>query len=156
MDKRRIREEILGKLAAEARTLAAAARQAHEAATHEDNRARSKYETLALEASYIAQGQANRARELAEAVKLYERLELARFSDQTPVALSALVTFVEPGGKAGIVFLGPDQGGLKVSVDGTEVVVITEASPLGQALLGLTCDDEFSFRGKRCLITGVE
>jgi len=156
MDKRRIRDAILEKLRQEARTLAAAARQAHEAATHEDNKARSKYETLALEASYIAQGQANRALELAGAVQLYERLVLSAFTGETPIALSALVTFVEPGGKTGTVFLGPDQGGLKVIVDGTEVVVITEASPLGQALLGQTCDDEFVFRGKRCAITDLE
>jgi len=156
MNKRRVRDAILEKLRAEATTLAEAARQAHEAATHEDNRARSKYETLALEASYIAHGQANRAAELAAAVKLYERLELARFSDATPIALTALITFEEPGEKISRVFLGPDQGGVKVTVDGVEVVVITEASPLGQALLGLSCDDEFTFRNKKCVITDVE
>ncbi len=156
MDKRRILDAILERLTAEARTLAQAAMTAHQAATHEDNKARSKYETLALEASYIAQGQANRAAELAAAVKLYERLEPVPFLAETPVGTGALVTFEEAGGKVSCVFLGPDQGGLKVIVDGVEVVVITEASPLGQSLLGLTTDDEFAFRGKKCLITAVE
>ncbi|MBU1069074.1 GreA/GreB family elongation factor [Myxococcota bacterium] len=149
-------DAILEKLAAEAKTLAQAAMTAHQAATHEDNKARSKYETLALEASYIAQGQANRAAELAAAVKLYERLEPVPFLAETPIAPGALVTFDETGGRTGRVFLGPDQGGLKVTVDGVEVVVITEPSPLGQALLGLTLDEEFVFRGKKCLITAVE
>ncbi|MBU1243511.1 transcription elongation factor GreAB [Myxococcota bacterium] len=149
-------DAILEKLAVEAKTLAQAAMTAHQAATHEDNKARSKYETLALEASYIAQGQANRAAELAAAVKLYERLEPVPFLAETPISPGALVTFDETGGRIGRVFLGPDQGGLKVTVDGLEVVVITEPSPLGQALLGLTLDEEFVFRGKKCLITSVE
>jgi transcription elongation GreA/GreB family factor len=156
MDKRRIRDAILEKLATEARTLAAAAQKAHEAATHEDNRARSKYETLAVEASYIAHGQANRAAELAAAVRLYERWEPVAFAADSLIASGALVTFEEPGGRTCVVFLGPDQGGLKVCVEDTEVVVVTEASPLGQALQGLSCDDEFVFRKKTCVITGVE
>ncbi|MBU1239126.1 transcription elongation factor GreAB [Myxococcota bacterium] len=150
-----MREAIVEKIRQEAATLAEAARSAHAAATHEENKARSKYETLALEASYIAQGQANRAQELRDALRRYELLELLPFAEGSPIEVTALVTYEDSAGLRRVVFLGPEQGGLRVQVDGTEVVVITGSSPLAQALLGQTLDDEFTFRGKECHITGV-
>ena len=45
--------------------------QAHAAATHEECQPDNKYDTTALEASYLAQGQANRAQEIRQGLEAY-------------------------------------------------------------------------------------
>ncbi len=143
MNKTELLQQIIQHLEADYALLLQAAKSSHAAATHEDNVPDSKYETLALEASYIAQGQANRAQEIKLALQDYRKLILQRFSDETPVRLSALVHLEDADGKLRQVFLGPGAGGLKLNLAGTEVMVITPDSPLGEQLIGLQIGDSF-------------
>jgi hypothetical protein len=91
-----------------------AAKTAHEASTHEENIPDNKYETLALEASYVAQGQANRAQEIKRALATYKQLTLRRFDDDSAIGLTALVTLTGDNGTTRTVFIGPLEGGMKV------------------------------------------
>ena len=120
-----------------------AALKAHEASTHEENIPDNKYETLALEASYLAQGQANRAQEIRRALETYKQLALQDFDDTSAIGLTALVTMSCDDGTARTVFIGPLEGGMKVMdrLTGTEIVVITPASPLGRDLIGKSAGD---------------
>lgn len=113
-----------------------AALAAHEASTHEENIPDNKYETLALEASYVAQGQANRAQELRRALETYKQLTLQEFDDSGSIGLTALVTLTCADDTSRTVFIGPLEGGMKVMLEQTEIVVITPASPLGRDLIG--------------------
>lgn len=61
MDKLLLRQQVLGRLAEDLLRVEQAAQIAHEAATHEENIAENKYDTLGLEAAYLATGQARRA-----------------------------------------------------------------------------------------------
>lgn len=120
-----------------------AALTAHEASTHEENIPDNKYETLALEASYVAQGQANRAQEIRRALETYRQLALQPFDDRSAIGLTALVTLTGEDNASRMVFVGPLEGGMKL-VDpqtGTEIVVITPASPLGSELIGCHVGD---------------
>jgi len=156
MNKERLKQLLVERLQIEVDTLTGAAQQAHAAATHEENQPRSKYETLALEASYIAQGQANRAQELRDALLRYELLELLTYSDATPIGVTALVTLEEASGRRRTLFVGPAAGGMRVELDGTEVVVVTPDAPLALAIEGLSTDDEFDFNGRAYTITWVQ
>ena len=118
-----------------------AAKSAHEASIHEENIPDNKYDTLSLEASYVAQGQANRAQELKRALYAYQNLTLRQFPEQAPIRLSALVTLESEDGETRTLFIGPLEGGLKLSVEELEIVVITAASPLGNDLLGKRTGD---------------
>lgn len=117
---------------------------AHEASTHEENIPDNKYETLALEASYLAQGQANRARELRLALEAYKQLQLKAYDDDTPIGLTALVTLEADDADTRRVFIGPLEGGMKLTLPGgtDEIVVITPASPLGRVLIGAAVGEE--------------
>src|SRR5512138_3585012 len=121
MNKEQIRTQIVAALAANLATLFRAARTAHEAATHEECLPDNKYDTTALEASYIAQGQANRAREIRRALECYRTLSLQAFDDDTPIRLTALVDLEDEDSNRRTVFLGPEAGGLRLAVDGREV-----------------------------------
>jgi transcription elongation GreA/GreB family factor len=142
MIKEQLLQRIISALAADLAVLHTAARAAHEAATHEECIPDNKYDTTALEASYIAQGQANRAQDIRRALETYRALELRDFDDNTPIRLGALVTLEDEDGNRRRFFLGPEAGGLKI-VDGEdEIVVITPQAPLGRTLIGRLCGDE--------------
>jgi len=142
MSKELIIKEIIRMLSANLTVLSTASRASHAAATHAECLPDNKYDTTALEASYIAQGQANRAQEIRVALECYRTLTLHVFDDETPIRLTALVILEDTGGDVRRFFLGPQAGGMKIGDEGGEVVVITPGSPLGRSLLGLRCGDE--------------
>ena len=141
MNKARILDLIIEQLARDLEVLFSAAKTAHEAATHEENAPDNKYDTLSLEASYVAQGQANRAQEIKVALEAYKNLLLRHFEGDSPIRLGALVSLEASDFAAKNVFIGPLEGGLKVQQGGIEVVVITPGSPLGKGLIGKVVGD---------------
>ncbi len=142
MTKIELIQEIITALGADLAVLSTAAKAAHAAATHAECLPDNKYDTTALEASYIAQGQANRAQEIRVALESYRTLTLHAFDDDTPVRLTALVTLEDGEGNVKQFFLGPQAGGMKIAAGSGEIVVITPGSPLGRSLLGLRTGDE--------------
>ena len=142
MTKEHIIKDIIALLSADLMVSSTAAKAAHTAATHSECLPDNKYDTTALEASYIAQGQANRAQEIRVSLECYRNLTLYDFDDDMPIRLTALVTLEGDDGSVRRLFLGPQAGGMKVGGGYGEVVVITPGSPLGRSLLGLRCGDE--------------
>jgi transcription elongation GreA/GreB family factor len=144
MNKTHIHQLIIEQLTHDLAVQFNAAVAAHEASTHEENIPDNKYETLALEASYVAQGQANRAQEIRRALEYYKQLTLQDFDETSAIGLSALVTLTSDDDVTRTVFIGPLEGGMKV-VDHqskAEIVVITPASPLGRDLIGKTVGEQ--------------
>lgn len=129
------------RLAADLAVFSIAAKTAHAASIHEENIPDNKYDTLSLEASYVAQGQANRAQELKGALHAYQTLALQQFAGDAAIRLTALVTLEAEDGEVRLVFIGPQEGGLKLHLNDEEVLVITPGSPLGTALIGKSVGD---------------
>ena len=147
MHKDALIQKIITSLTTDLNTLTVAAKTAHAAATHSECLPDNKYDTTGLEASYIAQGQANRAQDIRQSLDRYKKLITRDFDYETPIRLTALVTMEDDCGNHRRVFLGPDAGGLKLVDAGEECVVITPESPLGRALLGKVCGDEVETGG---------
>jgi len=141
MDKSHLLQLIIAQLNHDLSVQFNAALAAHEASTHEENIPDNKYETLALEASYVAQGQANRAQEIRRALEVYKQLTLQHFDDSSAIGLTALVTLSDANDNARTLFIGPLEGGMKLVLQQTEIVVITPASPLGRDLIGKSTGD---------------
>ena len=135
MDKAALRRAILAQLEAELATLTAAAHDAHAEATDEENRAEDKYDMRSQSAAYLAAGQAKLATELGAAIGAYQSLALPPFGPEDAIATGALVT-LEARGQPTLYFLGPQRGGLEITVAGMTVLVMTAASPLGRQLTG--------------------
>lgn len=142
MNKENVLHKIIAALTIDLNTLTDAAKAAHAAATHVECLPDNKYDTTGLEASYIAQGQANRAQEIRCCLDIYRNLVIRDFDDEEPIRLTALVTLEADDGTCKQVFLGPEAGGLKIYFADQELIVITPMSPLGSALLGKVCGDE--------------
>ncbi|MBJ6725264.1 GreA/GreB family elongation factor [Geomonas sp. Red875] len=139
MTKAEIVQDIIDQLSADLDLFLRAAKSAHAAATHEECQPDNKYDTLALESSYVAQGQANRAQEIRESINIYRQLAVATESEV--VKLASLVTLEADNGSSRSVFIGPVEGGRKICHDGREIMVITPTSPLGKELLGKSVGD---------------
>ena len=142
MNKELLLNKIIALLTEDLKILTEAARTAHAAATHEECVPDNKYDTTGLEASYVAQGQANRAQDILHAFEAYKAMVLRFFDEEAAIGLTALVSLEDGEGNCRKVFLGPEAGGLKLIAGAAEYIVITPESPLGMALLGKVCDDE--------------
>lgn len=142
MRKTDLLDMIIATLCADHAMLTEAAKTAHAAATHVECLPDNKYDTTGLEASYIAQGQANRAQDIRRSLESYRNLNVRTFDEETPIRLTALITIEADDSSCRTVFLGPDAGGLKLVEGNTEYLVITPDSPLGRALLGKVCGDQ--------------
>ncbi|AUV85390.1 TPA: GreA/GreB family elongation factor [Vibrio campbellii] len=113
----------------------ASTQRAIDAATDEETVPEHKYDTLALEASYLAHGQAMRVQESEEELRQYRTLVLRDFVDAR-IAVGAYVELVDGNDVEKAFFIGPCSGGLTVEWQGKEVFVLTPKSPLGRALVG--------------------
>ena len=146
MNKPLLQQLIHERLQADLALAQRAAQSAHEAATHEENIAENKYDTLGLEASYLAAGQSRRVEEIRQALAAWEGLRLRSFDGAQGIQLGALVWLVDARGVEQCLLLGPDGAGLKVTLDAQQVRVISPRAPLGQRLLGCGPGDEIEIR----------
>ncbi|SDT41726.1 GreA/GreB family elongation factor [Pseudomonas asplenii] len=159
MDKQALHQRIIDTLAVNLDVLQRAAQTAYEAATHEENVAENKYDTLGLEASYLATGQARRTEEIRQALKACRELPLRPYDEAAGIQLGALLTLEAENGSEQQLFLAPDAAGLKVEWQAGSITVISPRSPLGQALLGKLEGDEVQIAvagvRQRYWVTGV-
>ncbi|HWD92779.1 MAG TPA: transcription elongation factor GreAB [Verrucomicrobiae bacterium] len=143
MNKTLLLKQIVARLNENLAVLERAARASHVEATHESSRAESKYDTRGLEAAYLAGGQARQAREILDAIKLYQSLPLRDFGPSELIDLTAVVK-LDADGSPALYFIGPKSGGLEVQFDGEEIVVVTPQSPMGQNLIGKKAGQRWS------------
>jgi hypothetical protein len=151
VDKTALVRALWEALAERQRTNEVAAKAAAEAATHEEAKPENDKDTRALEASYLAGAQASRARELEVVMNAIKFMPLKKFGPTDTIDASALV---ELSTKA-IYFIAPHGGGMKATVNGVAVTVITPDAPLGRALIGQGQDDEIDFNGRKLTIKAI-
>ncbi|ARU59054.1 transcription elongation factor [Oleiphilus messinensis] len=143
MNKESIILQIAVHLRNELQTVTDAANEARNTATHEESVPENKYDTFALEASYLADGLSRRVAELKSALGAYENTRFPDFTDR-PIAIGAMIRVgALDTDETRLYFLGSAGGGIKVDAEGELCQVLTATSPVGQKLLGLECGDEF-------------
>jgi len=135
MTKQEILERVRAQLRGQLARAVAASQEAREEATDEESRAESKYDTHAIEASYLAAGQAERAEELALAIQAFGVTEFPDFAPNAPIAVGALVA-VDFAGERVYYLLAAAAGGTSCEVDGHELTVLAPSAPLAAKLLG--------------------
>lgn len=136
MNKQKIIQTLLLQITEQYERAVSALANAHEAATGDDTKAESKYDTRGLEASYLAAGQASQADELREARALIEAFDFREFEMDEPIGPGALIEG-ELDDETVYFLLAPAGGGLVCETsDGESVTVLGPSSPLRQHLLG--------------------
>lgn len=142
MDKSLLLDKIVDELKTVHQTAIDAANRAYETATDEENAPEHEYDTLSLEASYLAEGQAHRVAECEADLALYAKLDIRDFSSQDPIGLGCLIHLADENDHDKYIFLGPAAGGMKLGFENIEVIIVTPSAPIGQALKGRHVDDE--------------
>ena len=86
MDKFLLQQQVLERLGEDLLQAEQAIRAAHETATHEENIAENKYDTLGLEAAYLATGQARRAEGIRQAMASWRQFRVSSAAEREIVA----------------------------------------------------------------------
>ena len=123
-------------------------RAAHETATHEENIAENKYDTLGLEAAYLATGQARRAEAIRQALANWRRFRPGPYDASKGIQLGALVCLRDANDQQQQLFLGPVGGSMQLGSGTQRVQVLSSEAPLGRAMLGKREGDEGDDRGR--------
>lgn len=126
---------IINELKQELNQAINAANEAHAAAVDDQSVAETQYDTLAIEASYLAEGQSRRVIELQAAINAYHILPLIDFDENKAIALTALAQLSKDSPNNHWFFMGPAAGGFRCELSEQYITVITPQSPMGLALL---------------------
>ena len=145
-DKSLLRQQVLARLAEDLLHVEQAARAAHETATHEENIAENKYDTLGLEAAYLASGQARRAAAIRQVMSDWRQFHPGAYDASKGIALGALVCLVDADERQQLLFLGLPGGSMALASGDQVVQVVSIDAPLGQAMLGKFEGDEVSIQ----------
>ena len=143
IDKNLLILQIIADLNSAIQTALAAADDARATATNKENVAENRYDTLGLEAAYLAHGQSERVMQLNAALEAFQNLTIAP-DDHSIVMIGSLVTLLDDSNAQRDVFIGPSAGGRVINFVSKQITIITQQSPLGFALAGATCGDEIS------------
>lgn len=154
MDKHALLDQLIQHLLADIDEHIKAAEHAHEAATHEQSKAETQYDTLGLEQAYLAHGQSERIDDLQQQIARLHHFDLRPFDEDDEIHLGALVELEErQSNKKLVVFLLPCAGGYTLE---PSIRTLTPDTPIAQAMIGFGIDDEFKLgNGQRYRITAV-
>ncbi|PSV21378.1 transcription elongation factor [Photobacterium leiognathi subsp. mandapamensis] len=142
MNKQMLLDGIQEKLTQTLQAATEAAMRAYNTATDDENVAENQYDTLALEASYLAHGQAQRVEECKADLVAYQKLQASLPQNFDSVLLGHIVTLVDEEDNMRWVFLGPTAGGVVLTLEGKSVTIVTPTSPFGDALIGREIGEE--------------
>jgi hypothetical protein len=136
LDKEALRIELIKQLVQQRDIAINAAGSAHNDATHEQSVAETQYDTVAIEAAYLAHGQSQRVAEFNAMINQIERLNLTVFDDCDEVDIGAIIELDNDF----CCWLLPVCGGYRL--DQNRIVVITPQSPIGNMLNELGLHDQ--------------
>lgn len=142
-NKTQLLEKIIETLEALYQDAFNAAMRAYDTATDNENEAENKYDTLGLEAAYLAQGQSKRVIECEADLNTFKKFIKIESKANKNIQLGSLIFLIDNNDQPLIVFLGPAAGGVKININKEIITIITPSSPLGSALIGRFIDEEF-------------
>lgn len=111
-------------------------------ATDQEFKAESKYDTRALEASYLASAEAKRVEELRLEIQILEEVDVNASKKLGEISIGALAELLHKGQNRKY-FLIPTAGGTLLNVEGEAVLVVSVFSPIGDAMMGLKVGEHF-------------
>jgi hypothetical protein len=139
INKKSILLKLIETLNAELLEVEAAAKSTRELASADDLKSEGKYDTRAIEASYLAGAQQKRVDEIKIDIQMLEEIEVG-LTLKTQLGSLALIEYK---GMQRYYFLTSTSGGTMLTVDEHPILVISVFSPLGNEALGLIAGESF-------------
>ncbi len=135
------------------KVLKSALAEASESANGDETKSEGKYDTRAVEASYLAQAQDQQINQMKEDAEIFRNFEPPEYTISDQISLGALVE-TNDAGEIRFYYLAPSGGGFVTQFLGCELTVITPESRLYQALLEKKMGD--TLEEPPLMITGIE
>ncbi len=139
LDKKLIVSQLIEHLEADLKSLEEVAHSAKEYVTDGDVKPEGKYDTRAIEASYLAGAQEKRVEEIKLDIQMLKDLEL----HPTKTAQLGSLVKINYNKEDRFYFITSTAGGSIVNLNGSSILVISVFSPIGNAILNLEADDTF-------------
>jgi len=143
VNKQNLLKQLLEHLQQEIDATMAAVNEAHALASHEQSKPENQYDTLALEAAYLAHGQSERIAELQRQVLLLNHFDFVDYDENSRIAVGALVFIEDENNESQWLWLLPIAGGIVLKSGDLLVRTITPEAPLAKKLVGNYIDEEF-------------
>lgn len=140
MSKQEIVQQLTVLLQQQLTTMSAAAKAAHAASTGEQAKAEGKYDTRGLEASYLADAQAEQCQKLTHSLHVFQSFAVEDLPEGAAVEAGAIVE-TELDGVISYYFLTPCAGGNTIPYEDCELTTVSAESQLYQKLLGRKTGD---------------
>ncbi|WP_448567141.1 hypothetical protein [Thalassotalea ganghwensis] len=142
MDKQALVNQLIKHLEEELAVAIQAANDARAASTDEQSVAETQYDTLAIEAGYLAEGQAKRAQQLKIDIEAIKSLPTRALSEDEAITLGALVQLHNDANNYLWYLIAPAGAGYSTMLGDDQITFITPKSPLGQQLVDAYLGDE--------------
>ncbi|MDQ3807111.1 MAG: hypothetical protein M3298_02970 [Thermoproteota archaeon] len=141
--------EIVARLEAEIKKLRESFEEAKLTSIEAPGRMQSRYDTMGVEAAWVADGLAKSLEERVEGVYRLKNIRLPE--DPEKVSLGCVVGIgPEDGGVENLYFILPACGGISVTVEsGVLIQTVMPQAPVARALIGKSLDDEVTVRRDR-------
>ncbi|MDF1764525.1 MAG: hypothetical protein P1U57_14040 [Oleibacter sp.] len=139
--KESIKQALLASLDEEIHTALQAATSAHTTASDANNKPENKYDTLALEAAYLAHGQSERILGLQQMRIQVAKWPLPKLITEDPIRLGCYIELLSENGTRQAFFIAP-VGGRTFILDGQTVLVVSQQTTLASTLNGKVMGDE--------------
>ena len=141
IDKKKIVNALIEKLNSELKEVEGAAKSTRDLATSADLKSEGKYDTRAIEASYLAGAQNKRVEEIKLDIQMLEDLA-EQIEVSTKLQLGSL-GLIRCNNQERLYFLSSTSGGSMLMIDEQPILVISVFSPIGDAALGLSSGESF-------------
>ena len=139
MDKVALISQVIDQLEDDLAALKHAAAETHSASTGDESKQEGKYDTRGLEASYLAEAQAEQALLLEQGIQRITTMPVEDKEDD-PIAIGSYI-ILSGDEEDQHYFMLPAGGGVTLNLDEERSLVITPESPLGELLLGKQVGD---------------
>ncbi|WP_371373961.1 hypothetical protein [Thalassotalea aquiviva] len=143
INKRNLQQALINHLELQLAKTMASAETARKAAIDDQSKAETQYDTLGLEASYLAHGHSERAQALISDIqRCKEGLEQLSRSPKVQLGSIVGITSTLDDSKQDDYFVAPAAAGLVLLQENKRITVITPQAPLAQAIWACELDDE--------------
>ena len=139
INKKHLIELIINSLQHDLAKATMAAKEAHAAATNDQSVAETQYDTLAIEAGYLAEGQSRRIIEIKSSIKIFKNMLTTLTLSESNSMVANIGCLIQLAGDEPLAhwfFLAPSAGGLRIPLEQQHITLITPQSPMGEALIG--------------------
>ena len=141
MNKQLLKDALRRSLDEEIKAAWAAAGEAHATASHGENKPENQYDTLALEAAYLAHGQSERILQLQQTRINLSRWVAPTFNEDDSVRMGACAVLLSENDEERSIFIAP-VGGRELDFEGQKILVVNQEAPVTRRLIGLSVGDE--------------